>query len=193
VKYIYLAPIGTVDDDILAALETSLWHAFGFEVRRMKPFGNPSYAFDGQRNQYSSTMILRELVRQCPPDAVRLLAVTEHDLFIPMLSFIYGQAQLEGRVSIVSLARLRQEFYTLPANRVLALARLLKEALHELGHTFGLTHCIEKECLMSLATNIRQLDLKGCDFCSSCSILVRESMNSLRMQTPEHFTPEERK
>lgn len=192
-KYIYLAPIGTVDDDILAALETSLWHAFGFEVRRMKPFGDPSYAFDWQRNQYSSTMILRELVRQCPPDAVRLLAVTEFDLFIPMLSFIYGQAQLEGRVSIVSLARLRQEFYTLPANRILALARLLKEALHELGHTFGLTHCIEKGCPMSLATNIHHLDLKGSDFCKSCSILVRESMDLIRKQTPGHFTPEERK
>ncbi len=192
-KYIYLAPIGTVDDDILAALETSLWHAFGFEMRKMKPLGDPSYAFDMQRNQYSSTMILRELVRQCPPDAVRLLAVTELDLFIPMLSFIYGQAQLEGRVSIVSVARLRQEFYTLPANRVLALARLLKEALHELGHTFGLTHCIERGCPMSLATNIQQLDLKGSDFCNSCSILVRESMDSLRKQTPEHFTPEERK
>jgi len=193
VKYIYLAPIGTVDDDILAALETSLWHAFGFDVRRMKPLGDPSYAFDGQRNQYSSTMILRELVRQCPSDGVRLLAVTEVDLFIPMLSFIYGQAQLNGRVSMVSLARLRQEFYTLPANRVLAIARLLKEALHELGHTFGLTHCIEKGCPMSLATNIHQLDLKGSDFCNSCSILVRESMDMIRKQTPEHFTPEERK
>jgi archaemetzincin len=123
---------------------------------------------------------------------VRLLAVTELDLFIPMLSFIYGQAQLNGRVSIVSLARLRQEFYTLPANRVLALARLLKEALHELGHTLGLTHCIEKGCPMSLATNIHQLDLKGSDFCNSCSILIRESVDMIRKQTPEHL-PEERK
>ena len=192
-KCIYLAPVGIVGDDILAALETSLSHAFRFEVRRTKPLGDPSYAFDGQRNQYSSTMILRELVRLCPPDAVRLLAVTELDLFIPMLSFIYGQAQLDGRVSIVSLARLRQEFYTLPANRVLALARLLKEGLHELGHTFGLTHCIEKGCPMSLATNIHQLDLKGSDFCNSCSILVRESMDMIRKQTPGHFTPEDRK
>jgi archaemetzincin len=192
VKYIYLAAIGIVDDDTLATLETSLWHEFGFEVRRMRPFGDPSYAFDAQRNQYSSTMVLRELVRQCPHDAVRLLAVTELDLFIPMLSFIYGQAQLGGRVSIVSLSRLRQEFYTLPANRTLALSRLMKEALHELGHTFGLTHCIEKGCPMSLATNIHQLDLKGSDFCSGCSILVRESLDMIRKQTPEHL-PEERK
>ena len=191
-KHIYVAPIGSVDDDILAALETSLQHAFGFEVKRTKPNGDPSYAFDIERKQYSSTMILRELVRQCPKDAVRLLAVTELDLFIPMLSFIYGQAQLDGKVSIVSLARLRQEFYTLPANRTLAVGRLLKEAFHEVGHTFGLTHCIDKGCPMSLATNIQQLDLKGRNFCSSCSILVRENTDLIRKQSPEHL-PEERK
>ena len=192
-KYFYLAPIGIVDSDILTALETSLWQTFGFEIRRMKPWEIPSYAFDAARNQYSSTVILRELVRQCPSDAARLLAVTELDLFIPMLSFIYGQAQLDGRVSIVSLARLRQEFYTLPANRMLALSRLLKEAHHELGHTFGLTHCIDRGCPMSLATNIHQLDLKGSDYCNSCSILVRENMEKIRMRDPGHFTPEERK
>lgn len=190
---IYLSPIGTVDKGILDALESPLWRTFGFEVRRMTPLGDPSYSFDAQRKQYSSTMILRELVRHCPADGTRLLAVTECDLFIPMLSFIYGQAQLDGKVSIVSIARLRQEFYTLPPNQVLLLARLIKEALHELGHTFGLTHCLEIGCSMSLATNIHQLDVKGIDFCDSCSILARESIDIIRKQAPVHFTAEERK
>jgi archaemetzincin len=188
---IYLSPIGTVDKGILDALESSLRRTFGFEVRRMTPLGDPSYSFDAQRNQYSSTMILRELVRHCPADGTRLLAVTAYDLFIPMLSFIYGQAQLDGKVSIVSIARLRQEFYTLPSNQALLLVRLIKEALHELGHTFGLTHCLEKVCPMSLATNIHQLDIKGMDFCNSCSILTRESIDMIRKQAPVHFTAEE--
>jgi archaemetzincin len=193
VKYIYLAPIGAVDGEILAALETSLWHAFGFEVRRMNPFEEPSYAFDAQRGQYSSTMILRDLARRCPANAVRVLGITEKDLCIPMLSFIYGQAQLGGMVSIVSLARLRQEFYTLPANRVLLLGRLAKEALHEIGHTIGLIHCLDKECPMSLATNIRQLDLKGNGFCTSCSILVRENITMISNQTPVRINSEDRR
>jgi Predicted Zn-dependent proteases len=192
VKYIYVAPIGAVDGEILTALETSLWHAFGFEVRRMTPLEEPAYAFDAQRSQYSSTMILRDLVGRCPVDAVRVLGITEKDLCIPMLSFIYGQAQLRGMVSIVSLARLRQEFYTLPANGMLLLGRLAKEALHEIGHTFGLIHCLDKGCPMSLATNIHQLDLKGIDFCTSCSILVRENITMISNQTPVRVNSEDR-
>ncbi|MGA9406115.1 MAG: archaemetzincin family Zn-dependent metalloprotease [Bacteroidota bacterium] len=183
-NYIYLAPIGAVNGEILTALETPLWHAFGFEVRRMATLEEPSYAFDAQRNQYSSTMILRDLVRRCPEDAIRVLGVTENDLYIPMLSFIYGQAQLRGTVSIISLARLRQEFYTLPANGALLLGRVAKEALHEIGHTFGLIHCLDKGCPMSLATNIHQLDLKGINFCASCSILIRENITMISNQTP---------
>jgi hypothetical protein len=77
---------------------------------------------------------------------VKLLAVTERDLFIPVLTFVFGHAQLGGRVAVISLARLRQEFYGLP--RIASLffsSALLKEALHEAGHTFGLVHCPDKE------------------------------------------------
>jgi archaemetzincin len=192
VKYIYLTPIGVVDGEMLTALETSLWQAFGVEVRKMPPLDEPSYAFDAERGQYSSTMILRDLARRCPADALRVLGITEKDLCIPMLSFIYGQAQLGGMVSIVSLARLRQEFYTLPANVVLLLGRLAKEALHEIGHTIGLIHCLDKGCPMSLATNIHQLDLKGSEFCTSCSILLRENITMIKNQSPVRIKSEDR-
>jgi len=80
---------------------------------------------------------------------------------------------LGGRVAVVSLARLRQEFYGLEPNRDVFLERTYKEVLHEAGHTFGLVHCTERGCAMSLATNVRQIDLKQAAFCGSCGALLR--------------------
>ena len=177
---IYLAPIGTVDEGLLGMLEDSLRQAFGFEVRRAASCADPLYAFDASRLQYSSTLILREIVRSLPSDAFRVLGVTEVDLFIPMLSFIYGQAQLGGKAGIVSVARLSQEFYGMPANQDLKANRTVKEAIHELGHTFGLIHCLDKGCPMSLATNIHQLDLKGSELCHGCSLVMQESITMVQ-------------
>jgi archaemetzincin len=103
-----------------------------------------------------------------PGDAGKLLAVTERDLFVPVLTFVFGQAQLGGRAAVVSLARLRQEFYGLEPNRECFLERAAKEALHETGHLFGLVHCADRSCAMSLATNVRQIDTKQAAFCAPC-------------------------
>ena len=131
--------------------------------------GSVDFAFDAERRQYGSIPVLEMLLRRCPADAVKLLAVTERDLFIPVLTFVFGQAQLGGRVAVVSLARLRQEFYGLAANREVFLERAYKEALHETGHMFGLVHCAERNCAMSLATTVRQIDLKHAAFCAACA------------------------
>ncbi|MBZ5551593.1 MAG: archaemetzincin [Acidobacteriia bacterium] len=189
--FLYLAPLGAVDDEVLAIIETCLWANFGFEIRRLGPSAEPEYALDLRRRQYGSTLILRQLVGKCPPDAARILAVTEKDLFIPMLSFIFGQAQLNGTVAIISLARLRQEFYGLPANRMLLLARVVKEALHEIGHTFGLIHCPERTCPMSLSTNIHQVDTKGSEFCTGCRALLRESIGATYEQAANFMGAED--
>lgn len=146
------------------------------ETRRLEPMHDPDYAWDASRGQYSSTLMLRDAIRRRPLDAAKLLVLTERDLFIPMLSFVYGQAQLDGPVAVLSSARLRQEFYSLPPNRPLFLLRLRKETLHELGHTFGLTHCQDRLCTMSLSTNIEQLDLKQAELCTTCAILLAESV-----------------
>jgi archaemetzincin len=85
-----------------------------------------------------------------------------------MLSFLFGQAQLEGSVAVISLCRLRQEFYGLPADAELLRQRVVKETLHELGHTFGLTHCHEPKCVMSLATHVGLVDQKAERYCTRC-------------------------
>lgn len=169
-----MATIGSVDENALAAVEARLGEVFPFSIRRMA-LPEPSYAFDAARDQYSSTAILSALAAACPPDAARLLGVTERDLFIPMLTFVFGQAQLNGRVALVSLARLRQEFYGFPPEPGLLGGRARKEALHELGHTFGLVHCPDSGCAMALSTNTARLDAKQDEYCGTCSAALRSA------------------
>ena len=175
-KYLYVGAIaGTdaeADREALGAVRDRVSSKFGAPVREIDLPG-VEFAFDPVRNQYGSIAVLEMLARRCPADALKLLAVTGQDLFIPVLTFVFGQAQLGGRVAVVSLARLKQEFYGLPANREIFLERAYKEALHETGHTFGLVHCADRSCAMSLATNIRQIDLKQAAFCSTCSEQLR--------------------
>jgi len=87
----------------------------------------------------------------------------------------FGQAQLGGRAALVSVARLRQPFYGLPPNTWLLCDRASTTALHELGHTFGLVHCRNTSCVMSLSADVVQVDAKQCAFCRSCTILLNES------------------
>jgi archaemetzincin len=95
--------------------------------------------------------------------------VAEPDLFIPILTFVFGEAQLGGTASIISIARLRQSYYGLPEDQALYYHRAEKEALHELGHTLGLIHCPSYECVMHFSNGIEEVDLKGDRYCPSCS------------------------
>ena len=118
------------------------------------------------------------LAQHAPPDATRLLGVTDVDLAIPMLTFLFGQAHLDGPIALVSLCRLRQEFYGLPANESLLRERTVKEVLHELGHTFGLAHCSEPKCAMSLATHIELVDAKAEQYCARCGLRLVQRFTS---------------
>ena len=128
----------------------------------------PDSAYDVKRAQYQSVEIMKMLAQRAPHDAFRVLGITEVDLAIPMLSFLFGQAQFDGPVALVSLCRLRQEFYGLSPQESLLRERVVKEALHELGHTFGLIHCSESSCAMSLATHVELVDAKEEKFCDRC-------------------------
>ena len=94
------------------------------------------------------------------------------DLYIPVLTFVFGEAQLADGGAVVSAHRLRQEFYGLPTDPELLHQRLLKEALHELGHTYGLRHCPDYTCVMSASNGVERIDLKRAEFCSTCTQLI---------------------
>jgi archaemetzincin len=173
-KYLYVGGTPEADPEALTAVRERVGGEFGVPVREVELPG-VEFAYDAGRNQHGSIPVLEMLSRQCPADALKLLAVTERDLFIPVLTFVFGHAQLGGRVAVISLARLRQEFYGLAPDREIFLERVAKEALHETGHTFGLVHCPDQRCAMSLATGIRHIDLKDAAFCRSCAAEWRRS------------------
>jgi len=106
--------------------------------------------------------------------------VTSLDLYVPVLTFVFGEAQLEGRCALVSLHRLREEFYGLPASNDLLHERLTKEAVHELGHTFGLRHCHDWRCVMASAHGVERLDVKTAEFCPTCRGVVAAELAGKR-------------
>lgn len=171
-RRLYVAPTPSADAAAVDAIRQSLASSFPVTLDTL-PLPEFDFAYDAGRGQYASIAVLESLNRACPPDAAKLLAVTAHDLFIPVLTFVFGQAQLNGRVGVVSLARLRQEFYGLSPDRDIFLERARKEALHETGHLFGLVHCNDVGCAMSLSTGVRQIDRKQAAFCGPCAGRIR--------------------
>jgi len=166
-KYLYVAAAPEVHPEDRRMVSERLAGEFGLPVREME-MPDVDFAYEPVRRQYNSMALLEMALHLIPEDAAKLLAVTDRDLFVPALTFLFGQAQLGGRVGVISLARLRQEFYGFAPNRELFAERAAKEALHETGHLFGLVHCSDRSCALALATNIRQIDMKQAAFCAPC-------------------------
>lgn len=161
----------TVPLELLDELAAALARIFRVSCHLREEKLDASFAFDPVRNQYSSTVILERLDGLVAADRQgdrRVLAVTALDLYVPILTFVFGEAQLAGRCAVVSFHRLREDFYGLPLNQALLDKRLTKEAVHELGHTFGLRHCSNWGCVMASSHSVARLDLKTPYFCPAC-------------------------
>jgi archaemetzincin len=144
------------------------------------------FAHDPARGQYHSTAILRRMEALEGDPETHILGVTALDLFIPILTFVFGEAQLGGRCALVSLHRLREEFYGLPLNQSLLWERLVKESAHELGHTLGLRHCRDWQCVMASTHDVQLLDLKSEKYCESC--LAAASLVAPAPREPEFLS-----
>lgn len=168
-KLLSLVPVGACDPEVVDYLSLVLPDSFGC-VSRVRHLALATQEFfDPARRQYHSTLLLGELLRQSEEDEREvILGVTDYDLHIPILTFVFGEALLGGRAAIVSTHRLRQERYGLPPNQALLFERVEKEALHELGHTQGLVHCRDSLCVMHFSNSVEEVDLKGLSFCEEC-------------------------
>jgi archaemetzincin len=172
VKPIHLIPLANGENrplsfEVLEALAAALARGFRTPCRIRPETFDISFAWEERRGQYYSTAIIQKLERAADPDA-RILGVTTCDLYVPVLTFVFGEAQLDGNCAVVSGARLHDEFYGLPAREDLFRERLLKDASHELGHTFGLRHCRDWQCVMASSHAVERLDVKGAGFCGAC-------------------------
>jgi archaemetzincin len=148
-----------------------LGRAFGRSVSLWHGAERPLEAFDPRRRQWSSTRILRWLL-EVGPRGGKVLGVTDVDLFIPILTFVFGEAQLDGGAAVVSTARLADPA-ELGDGRVV-LERLAKESVHELGHAFGLTHCGTAGCVMGRSASVRDVDQKRAGLCQDCQTRLTE-------------------
>jgi archaemetzincin len=179
VNRIQLLPLGTFPGETLIYLSAGLRKRFSVPCEVLPVQPDPAFAFNYARQQYSSTEILASLMKFGIPENERILGVTAVDLYIPILTFVFGEAQLHGSCAVVSFHRLRQEFYGLPANSTILRERLLKEAVHELGHTLPLSHCEDYQCVMSPSHGVEWIDLKTSQFCNSCRVAVTSPSSAI--------------
>ncbi len=164
---IVLVAVGEVDPKVIEVLKDDLKKVFGKEVGVGKGMPEPQYAFNQKRNQYLSTMILNTIMNEKEYRLYeKVLGIVDHDLYVPDLNFVFGEAS--QKVAIISLSRLRQEFYNLPEDQTLFNRRALTEAVHELGHTYGLAHCGNPRCVMFFSNSLIDTDKKGSEFCLKC-------------------------
>jgi len=162
-----------MDERVMAEAGKHVEQAFGMATTIRNDPGRPTGAYDPARAQYSSTSLLRWLASERPPESGALVGITDRDLFIPVLTFVYGEAKLGGGVAVVSTARLGGGPGKAAEPR-LFVSRLVKECVHELGHAFGLLHCAEVRCVMARSMNLLQVDAKGSALCRDCRIRLRE-------------------
>ncbi|MEO0076187.1 MAG: archaemetzincin family Zn-dependent metalloprotease [candidate division WOR-3 bacterium] len=176
---IYLMPIGEIDPLIIEQIRQAVICAFGMPVEILAMTSNPTYAYEPKRNQYYSARILEKLTELIPNPDDKILGIANVDLATPVLTFVFGEAQLNGNACVISLERLKQEFYQLLPNQQLLISRAVKEAVHELGHTFGLLHCRDRTCVMHFSSNIVGIDQKQLNFCADCLTVLKKKLQSL--------------
>jgi archaemetzincin len=172
-KNIILFPVGTTDSNIIVSTAAFLESLEGFSFvctianRRPIPIG----ALNSKRGQYDCKRILKYFVKCCPENCFRYIGITDVNIYVPVLKYVFGLAHLGGSCAIVSTFRLRPEFYSTTANKWLFYERIYKTVLHELGHTVGLTHCSNPKCVMFSSTRIKDTDNKEARFCETCKEL----------------------
>ena len=169
---ILVIPVGTLRADILKEIAGALAKIFHSEVRTGEGIAVPEETFNRRRKQYHSSAILNELLARKTVNVFRLLGVIDEDLYIPQLNFVFGESDQRSGVTVISLARLREEFYGRRADDGLFRGRADKEAVHEIGHALGLSHCPSFRCVMYFSNSLEDTDRKGMDLCGRCRGLL---------------------
>jgi len=169
---ITLVLFGQFSKRLLDTVSDAVSHEFLCVVNRREARVDLSTFFDSGRRQYNGDMILNEISSMKITGPVKVIGLVSVDLFIPILTYIFGQAQLGGKTAVASLYRLSNESYGMPENKEILYQRFAKEIIHELGHTFGLIHCHNLNCVMQSSTYVEDIDQKEARFCDECRKLI---------------------
>jgi archaemetzincin len=165
---ILLISHGQFERNLLERIASDVKTEFEMPVEISVNYSDLSQFYDPTRRQYDGNRILKLMNSESILEAVKTIGLFQVDLFIPILSFIFGQAIFRGNVGIVSLYRLKNEQYGLPRNEDVLFDRFRKVIIHELGHTFGLIHCHVPTCVMRSGTYVEDIDQKNHHLCLKC-------------------------
>lgn len=174
---IAIVPVGVVPLDVVGEVMTTVATNLHASTVLAPSIALAPSAFDPRRRQHHSTEILQTLAAVKRDEWERVLGIVDVDLYVPDLNFVFGEADMARGVALFSLARLRPGGSGQNANR-LFLKRAATEAIHELGHTYGLRHCRDPHCVMWFSNTLAESDRKGLAFCSAHASQLMRSVSS---------------
>lgn len=169
-----MTSFGGVESRLLIGSATNVKETFGFSVRVSSVPFPPKLGFNPRRGQFHAGTILSYLSQLYFPELVRMVALVGFDLYEEGLNFVFGEAELGGKSALISVYRLKHY------DERITFERTFKEVNHELGHTFGLTHCSDTTCVMSFSNSLADVDRKSREFCESCKGKLRLALSSYR-------------
>jgi archaemetzincin len=165
---IILVSCGLFEKKFTGRIVEDVLREFHYPVKQMDCTVDISHFYNPGRRQYDANKLLQMISQHAPEDALKVMGLVRVDLYIPILTYIFGQAKLNGYSGLASMYRLRNEHYGLEPDNELLINRFSKVVIHELGHTFGLIHCNNPVCVMRSSTYVEDLDQKYKQFCYRC-------------------------
>ncbi|UCF83208.1 MAG: zinc metallopeptidase [Desulfobacteraceae bacterium] len=171
-----VVPIGNVPEITVKTIAAHILGYLNLDADILPPLRHPHYAHDEKRLQYNAGAIIKSLELEAFHDYSKVIGVLDVDIFVPILTHVFGEAKQGGKYALVSLYRMRKQQDGSASPMTVLLQRVAKVALHESGHLFNLLHCMDEQCLMHFSGELQDLDRVPLYFCRYCSVYFRDAL-----------------